>query len=265
MGNRVRYVENTSKTSSSDKFLRDQIARLTKELEAQKVVNRKLLLKNTDSSTPNHTEPKTHTIAGASLAATAPKLLSKNEEYELKFLVDDTLFWYIDQNCYARIRKEQGYIKLNDNAFSQVRISKRHDRDYGLVTLKTTRDGAHRTEYQYRIPALEAQEMIDKCELKIQKYRLCIRDQQGLEWEVDHFVGKNNGLLLAEIEFDRKEDLETFRKEGKVPYWVTTEVTDDPRYYNDYLAAHPWPTWTTEEKQKGGLLEWLSNMWCPKI
>jgi len=28
------------------------------------------------------------------------------------------------------------------------------------------------------------------------------------------------------------------------PDWCLEEVTNDDRYYNDYLAAHPYSTWT---------------------
>jgi adenylate cyclase len=54
---------------------------------------------------------------------------------------------------------------------------------------------------------------------------------------VDEFLGDNAGLVVAEIELDHEE--ETFLR----PSWLGAEVTDDARYFNSYLAGHPWRAW----------------------
>jgi adenylate cyclase len=54
---------------------------------------------------------------------------------------------------------------------------------------------------------------------------------------VDEFFGRNEGLILAEIELSSEE--ETYMK----PSWVGEEVTNDQRYYNSYLAVNPVSTW----------------------
>ena len=56
-------------------------------------------------------------------------------------------------------------------------------------------------------------------------------------FEVDEFHGENEGLVMAEIEL-RNPD-EPFES----PSWLGKEVTDDARYYNGYLARHPYQTW----------------------
>ncbi|MEX2053068.1 MAG: adenylate cyclase [Candidatus Paceibacterota bacterium] len=55
----------------------------------------------------------------------------------------------------------------------------------------------------------------------------------SLVWEIDKFAGRHAGLLIAEIELDRKD------QEVYIPEWldVEKEVTDDPRYYNKNLAT----------------------------
>ncbi len=59
----------------------------------------------------------------------------------------------------------------------------------------------------------------------------------GKLWEVDEFPGSNAGLIMAEIEVEREGE------EVSLPEWVTQEVTDDRRYYNAYLSAHPFQEW----------------------
>jgi adenylate cyclase len=57
-------------------------------------------------------------------------------------------------------------------------------------------------------------------------------------WEVDVFAGKNEGLIVAEIEL--KSTNEAFTK----PNWIGDEVSDDPRYYNVSLVSCPYENWT---------------------
>jgi adenylate cyclase len=67
----------------------------------------------------------------------------------------------------------------------------------------------------------------------------------GREWEVDEFLGANAGLVVAELELD-DENVEFAR-----PAWLGREVTHDARYYNSYLARHPWTTWSAQAPEEG--------------
>ena len=49
--------------------------------------------------------------------------------------------------------------------------------------------------------------------------------------------GSNAGLIMAEIELNAEDDA------FELPGWAGTEVTGDPRYYNAYLAEHPFTSW----------------------
>ena len=60
----------------------------------------------------------------------------------------------------------------------------------------------------------------------------------GLTWEVDEFLGDNAGLVVAEVELSHED--QPFAR----PPWLAEEVTDDPRYYNANLAAHPFCRWS---------------------
>ena len=54
---------------------------------------------------------------------------------------------------------------------------------------------------------------------------------------MDVFAGKNAGLVMAEIELTDEDEL------FEMPEWAGDEVSDDPRYYNVYLAQHPYKGW----------------------
>lgn len=73
------------------------------------------------------------------------------------------------------------------------------------------------------------------CDSKVSKtrYRVCVGSKL---WEVDHFHGLNQGLLLAEIELKSEDD------QFELPRWATKEVSHDKRYTNSYIATHKVPT-----------------------
>jgi adenylate cyclase len=56
-------------------------------------------------------------------------------------------------------------------------------------------------------------------------------------YEVDVFSGENEGLIMAEIELLREDEI--FEK----PHWLGKEVTNDERFYNAYLSKNPFKTW----------------------
>ena len=60
---------------------------------------------------------------------------------------------------------------------------------------------------------------------------------EGKRWEVDGFHGRNEGLLLAELELQSED--ESFA----LPPWVLQEVTGDKKYNNSYLAEFPFRSW----------------------
>jgi adenylate cyclase len=56
-------------------------------------------------------------------------------------------------------------------------------------------------------------------------------------WEIDEFLGENQGLLIAEVELTSPDQA------IDVPDWVGEEVTTDKRYYNSNLAGNPFSQW----------------------
>ena len=128
----------------------------------------------------------------------------------------------------------QGYLSSNPDRTVRVRI----EGGQGTMTIKGRSVGATRAEWEYPIPLLDANELLDRlCEQPIiEKFRRRIA-LGGHTWEVDEFLGANQGLVVAEIELS--SETEAFDK----PDWVGAEVTDDRRYFNSSLIRHPFSHW----------------------
>lgn len=60
--------------------------------------------------------------------------------------------------------------------------------------------------------------------------------QENLKAELDIFEGDLEGLIMVEVEFPSKEAAEKFQP----PEWFGTEVSNDIRYTNSYLAIKGW-------------------------
>ena len=152
-------------------------------------------------------------------------------EIERKFLVQPDGAW---SQAERRLRCHQGYISSSAPCSMRVRLLG----DRGYLTIKSKRDGIQRDEFEYEIPAADAQHMLDHfCDAGIiEKTRYYTR-YDGMLWEVDVFEGANKGLFLAEVE------LESPDQEIALPDWVVEEVSGDRRYFNAMLANHPISTW----------------------
>ncbi|MDE2183117.1 MAG: CYTH domain-containing protein [Alphaproteobacteria bacterium] len=146
-------------------------------------------------------------------------------EIERKFLVTGDEWRRASKSC----RKiQQAYLALSDALTIRIRIIE--DRE-ALVCIKSARQGAMRSEYEYAIPIEDAREMMSMRTGVILNKRRHIVEAHDMEWEVDVFEEAHRGLVLAEIELDDAEA--TFQR----PSWLGAEVTNDHRYYNGFLAT----------------------------
>ena len=107
-----------------------------------------------------------------------------------------------------------------------------------FLTVKGITTGATRAEYEYEIPAADADAMLnDLCENPlVEKSRYKI-DFDGFVWEVDEFFGENQGLIVAEIELESED------QKFEIPGWIGEEVTGDPKYFNSNLINNPYLKW----------------------
>ncbi len=151
-------------------------------------------------------------------------------EIERKFLVKGTDFKSLAEPKHFR----QGYLSTEPERTVRVRAVN----DKGFLTIKGKNQGISRTEFEYEIPVAEATEMLSKLALPtvIEKKRYRI-EYKGKIWEVDEFLGENEGLTIAEIELNSTD--EEFEK----PSWIGEEVSYDIKYYNSYLSEHPFKGW----------------------
>ena len=153
-------------------------------------------------------------------------------EIERKFLVAGDAWRALG----APILLRQGYLNADPVRTVRVRIEGAE----GKLTIKSKNVGASRGEWEYDIPLLDAEELLDTlCERPlVEKTRRRI-DHAGFTWEVDEFLGENAGLVVAEIELPSEDTV--FEKPG----WIGREVTGDKRYYNSSLIRFPFSQWTT--------------------
>ena len=102
----------------------------------------------------------------------------------------------------------------------------------GYLTVKSKNSGMVRQEWEYEIPAADAEEMLLLCDgVVIDKTRHMVPVGDHV-WEVDEFHAPHFGLTVAEVELSGEHD-----DPGPLPPWVGAEVTGDPRYYNSMLAG----------------------------
>ena len=155
-------------------------------------------------------------------------------EIERKFLIHKDLWQPRDAGDFIA----QGYLCAEPGHTVRVRVRG----DKGYLTVKGKNDGIIRAEYEYPIPAEEAKEMLQLCPQPVLSKVRHTEMWHGFAWEIDVFDGDNAPLILAEIELPSPDT------EFSAPPWLGQEVSDDKRYFNSYLAAHPYNTWGEQSK-----------------
>ena len=150
-------------------------------------------------------------------------------EIERKFLVNEGVWREAPATRYR-----QGYLSTVKERTVRVRTIG----DKGYLTIKGISVGAARLEFEYEIPAEDADKLLTElCEkplIEKTRYKL---EHEGLTWEVDEFFGENQGLIVAEVELASED------QRFEAPPWIGPEVTEDPRYYNANLIEHPYSRW----------------------
>ena len=129
----------------------------------------------------------------------------------------------------------QGYIARTQDRVVRVRVAG----DKGFLTVKIRAGtGLSRAEFEYAVPFEEAQAMLDSLAPgEIIEKRRYTFSEGGDVWEVDEFLGANQGLVVAEIELGSED--QSFTR----PDWLGEEVSRVSRYLNVELAQAPYCTW----------------------
>ena len=154
-------------------------------------------------------------------------------EIERKFLLTTEQALALKAEATHKKQLKQGYLAEGEHVILRVRISDQ----IAYLTIKEKVKGSSRLEFETPIELSDAEKLLDLCSNQIEKTRHLIKRDYLIE--LDEFHAANDGLWLAEIEFDSIERSNSFIP----PTGLGIEVTDDYRYYNSYLVDHPFTRW----------------------
>lgn len=132
----------------------------------------------------------------------------------------------------------QGYICFEKGKTVRVRLCD----GVGFLTIKgpSSDDGTTRYEFEHKIEKKDADALLKLCGNKvIDKIRYYVPIGNHV-FEVDEFFAENQGLIVAEVELNDKD--ENYIK----PDFIDQEVTGDRRYYNSQLLLHPFCEWKNQ-------------------
>ena len=170
-------------------------------------------------------------VAGRA-AVELPRLVADDSvEHERTFLVDE-----VDLPAEGR-RIVQGYLPLAvERAGTGVSVRLREEPDGRTLTMKAG-SGPSRTELEAALAPVSADALWDAIgDRRLEKVRHRVPIGE-LTAEVDVYLGSLAPLRLVEVEFESAEAMAAFEP----PAWFGPEVTDDPRYSNEWLATNGRP------------------------
>jgi CYTH domain-containing protein len=139
-------------------------------------------------------------------------------EIERKFLVkSDTWRQFVVRSE----RMRDGLVAASDGRKVRVRLYEHR----ATLTVKSQQERGQRAEFEYEIPRDHAEEMLgahcgDNTIVKTRHYI----PAEGLQWEVDVYEGRLQGIVLAEVELGRVD------QSLSLPEWVGEEVTGRPEF-----------------------------------
>lgn len=157
-------------------------------------------------------------------------------EIERKFLVCGAY------KCYASSVSHivQGYISSQRGRTVRVRL--RDGRGFLTIKGPSDQEGLSRYEFEKEITAEEATELLRLCEPGVIDKKRYLVPVGNHIFEVDEFLGENEGLVIAEVELGTVD--EPFER----PDFLGQEVTGDRRYYNSMLRSYPYRQWGTHNE-----------------
>src|SRR5210317_1589475 len=120
-------------------------------------------------------------------------------EIERKFLLINA-DWRDEAGDPVRFR--QGYLAGSNKSSVRLRL----EGDKANINIKSATLGIQRQEYQYAIPMQDAEKILDElCDKPlIEKNRYYIKKNKHT-WEIDEYLGDNQGLIVAEIELNHED------------------------------------------------------------
>lgn len=154
------------------------------------------------------------------------------QEIERKFLLKNEDF---KKEAFNNTKIVQGFLSTVPERTVRIRIKD----NQGFITVKGigNASGASRFEWEKEISLEDANDLLEISEPGvIDKTRFNIKSGKHT-FEVDEFYGKNDGLIVAEVELNSED--EDFIK----PDWLGEEVTGQVKYFNSMLMKNPFKDW----------------------
>jgi CYTH domain-containing protein len=170
--------------------------------------------------------------------------LEIERRYLLKKLPDDLLEaangWLITDRYFPKTRLRLRHMKSVSGNESIYKLTQKY-RSETQNAYETTITNLYLTEEEYK--------QLESLEGKMIKKRRYPYNVQNHNFSIDVFEGRHQGLILAEMEFERQSELGEFA----LPVFALKDVTDDPFFTGGNLVT------MTDEEFKQGLSQRLRD------
>ena len=113
----------------------------------------------------------------------------------------------------------------------------------GAAAVPPTGQALTRQEYEYPIPTLDAEALLESSDQRLSKTRFSL-DLPGGDWVLDVFEDANAPLIVAEVELERADQAVA------VPAWCSREITGRCDLSNAALAHRPLALWPAAEREE---------------
>jgi CYTH domain-containing protein len=144
---------------------------------------------------------------------------------------------------YAVRVRVQGPAPETDNSSFAELLETMGDESIGTMTAKGPAVGGTRYEAERELDPLIAAQIVRRSEHVIAKVRYSMwLGEDG--WIIDRFLGGNAPLLLSEVE--RASPVVGLA----IPSLCVSEVSEDDRFRNEYLAHKPFGTWADKYRDE---------------
>ena len=160
--------------------------------------------------------------------------MSKQKEIEYRYLVDEKK---VPFNSAFNVQTAHiGYFIADSKL--QARVAITTNREFAMLNFKGPRSGATRDEFEYDIPKKEGLALYQLARHHVIKtrYKLPVIGNPGYYWAVDVYHEDNAGLIVAELEVNKPDDIHYINK----PDWITHDITELDFMYNRFIANVPW-------------------------
>ena len=119
-----------------------------------------------------------------------------------------------------------------ENTTIRIRL----DNKSAILCIKGKTNGISRMEFEWKLPNYSVIEelLVESNWPMVEKQRWEIIAEDGHLWELDQFLGLNEGLWLTEIELANEND------DFVCPNWVGSDVSQDRRFSSKQLAKNPY-------------------------